>query len=71
MPGTFYSRVTPDAPPLKREGDPVRAGEQVCLVEVMKTFLPIVAEEAGVFARYCVGDGELIDVGYPIYSIEV
>jgi len=39
--GIFYCRPEPGAPPFVSAGDPIRPGQVVGLVEVMKTFNPI------------------------------
>jgi len=36
--GVFYRKPSPDAPPFVKQGDRVRLGQPVGLVEVMKTF---------------------------------
>lgn len=46
VPGTFYRKPSPDEPVFKSEGDAVAAGDTLGLIEVMKTFAPVVAEEA-------------------------
>jgi acetyl-CoA carboxylase biotin carboxyl carrier protein len=38
MSGRFYSRSSPDKPPLVQVGDVIHTGTTVCLLEVMKTF---------------------------------
>lgn len=39
--GIFYARPSPDSPPFVTPGSRIRAGDTVGLVEVMKTFNPI------------------------------
>ena len=47
LPGVFYRAPASGKPPFKSDGDAVAAGETVGLIEVMKTFTPVRAEEAG------------------------
>ena len=47
IPGTFYRRPSPDQPPFKGEGDAIAVGDTIGLIEVMKTFSPVIAEESG------------------------
>ena len=47
IPGTFFRKPAPDRPPFKGEGDNVAIGDTVGLIEVMKTFMPVVAEATG------------------------
>jgi acetyl-CoA carboxylase biotin carboxyl carrier protein len=71
LPGTFYRRPAPDAPPFKNEGDQVAAGEPVGLIEVMKTFTQVLAEEAGRIRRFLVENEEAVMAGDPLYELEV
>ena len=70
LPGLFYRRPTPAEPPFKAEGDSVTAGETVGLVEVMKSFTPVVAEVAGRVLRFHVGDEEPVMAGQPLFDLE-
>lgn len=70
LPGTFYRRPSPDQPPFKGEGDAVAIGDTVGLVEVMKTFIPITAEQAGTLAAFHVDDEEPVMAGQPLYDLE-
>jgi len=45
--GTFYRAPAPDAPPYVEEGDPIKAGQVVCIVEAMKLMNEIQAEQGG------------------------
>jgi acetyl/propionyl-CoA carboxylase alpha subunit len=47
VPGTFFRKPAPHQPPFKGEGENVAVGDTVGLIEVMKTFTPVVAEVAG------------------------
>ena len=71
LPGTFYRRPAPDQPPLKNEGDPVAAGEAVGLIEIMKTFTQVLAEEGGRIVRFLVENEAAVMAGEPLYELEV
>ncbi len=71
LPGTFYRRPAPEEPPFKNEGDPVAAGEQVGLIEVMKTFTAVLAEEAGHIRRFLVENEAPVMAGEPLYELEI
>ena len=71
LPGTFYRRPTPDQPPFKNEGDSVAVGETVGLIEVMKTFTQVTAEEGGRISRFLVENEDAVMAGDPLYEIEV
>ena len=70
IPGTFYRKAAPDKPPFKNDGDVVARGEVVGLIEVMKTFTPVEAEEAGRLIRFFVENEDAVMAGEPLYEIE-
>jgi len=70
IPGVFYRRPAPDQPPYKNEGDAVAVGDTLGLIEVMKTFTPVVAEEAGRLVRYVVENEEPIMAGQALAEID-
>ena len=70
LPGTFYRRPSPDQPPFKGEGDAVAVGDTVGLVEVMKSFTPVIAEVAGTIATFHVEDEDAVMAGQPLFDIE-
>ena len=71
IPGTFYRRPAPDKPPFKETGDAVAVGDTVGLIEVMKTFTPVLAEEAGRLAAFHVENEDPIMAGEPLYDLDV
>jgi acetyl-CoA carboxylase biotin carboxyl carrier protein len=70
LPGIFYRKPAPDQPPYKSEGDAVALGDTICLIEVMKTFTPVVAELAGTLRQFLIEDEDEIMAGQPLYTIE-
>jgi acetyl-CoA carboxylase biotin carboxyl carrier protein len=70
MPGTFYRRPDPESDPYVEEGDQVSAGDTVGLIEVMKSFHEIKAEEEGTIARFIVENEEAVDAGQDLVEIE-
>ncbi len=71
LPGVVYLSPSPDASPFKTVGDHVAAGETLALVEVMKSFLPIVAEADGIFVSYSVESESNVEPGEIVCHIEV
>ena len=71
LPGTFYRRPSPDAAPYVEEGDSVKAGEVVGLIEIMKTFHEIRSDADGVVDRFLVENEELVDAGQDIIALEL
>jgi acetyl-CoA carboxylase biotin carboxyl carrier protein len=70
LPGTFYRRPAPDQDPFQTEGATVAVGATMGLIEVMKTFNPVTAEQAGRLARYLVDDQDAVMAGQPLYELE-
>jgi acetyl-CoA carboxylase biotin carboxyl carrier protein len=70
IPGTFYRSSAPGQPPFKSDGDAVAIGDTVGLIEVMKTFTPVVAEEAGKLVAFHVENEDPVMAGQPLYDIE-
>jgi acetyl-CoA carboxylase biotin carboxylase subunit len=69
LPGVFYRAPSPDEPPYVNEGDRVRPGDVVGLVEVMKTFNQVIAEDEGTIARFMVETGDLVQAGDEIVAL--
>lgn len=70
IPGIFYRKPAPDQPAFKNEGEAVAVGDTVGLIEVMKTFTPVVAEEAGRVVRFVAENEEPIMAGQPLLEID-
>ena len=70
MPGTFYRRSDPESDPYVEEGDQVSTGDTVGLIEVMKSFHEVKAEEEGTIARFLVDNEEAVDAGQDLVEME-
>ena len=70
MPGTFYRRPDPESDPYVEEGEQVSAGDTVGLIEVMKSFHEVKAEEEGTIAKFLVGNEEAVDAGQDLVEME-
>ena len=70
LPGVFYRKPAPDKPVYKSEGDSVAVGDVVGLIEVMKSFIEVQAEESGKIVRFVVGNEEPIMAGQLLLEIE-
>jgi acetyl-CoA carboxylase biotin carboxyl carrier protein len=70
LPGVFYRASAPDKPPFKSDGDAVAAGDTVGLIEVMKTFTPVLAEEGGRLVKFLVDDQDALMAGQPLYELD-
>lgn len=69
LPGTFYRRSAPDKPVYKEVGDSVAVGDVIGLIEVMKSFNEIVADQAGVITGFPADDEEPVMAGQPLVEL--
>jgi len=70
LPGIFYRKPNPQAPPYVVEGQRVRPGDIIGLVEVMKTFHEVKAEVEGVVKRFLVENEAAVNIGDPLVELE-
>lgn len=70
LPGTFYSRPSPDEPLFKETGDAVAADDTIGLIEVMKTFIEVKAEVDGMFKSYIAVNAEPVEPGALLAEVE-
>ena len=69
MVGTFYIAPNPDKPPFVKVGDMVEVGTVVCLIEAMKIYNEIKAEQRGEVVRVLAKNEEAVEFGQPIIMI--
>ena len=69
MPGTFYRRPDPDSDVFVNEGDTVSPGDTVGLVEVMKSFHEIKAQEEGTVSRILVENEDPVAAGQDVVEL--
>lgn len=70
MVGTFYRRPAPDEDPFVEVGQTVKAGDPLCLIEVMKLYTTINTETAGTVAEILPDNGALVEHGQVLFVIE-
>jgi acetyl-CoA carboxylase biotin carboxyl carrier protein len=68
--GTFYRSASPTADPYVREGQTVKRGDVLCIVEAMKLMNEIEAEFAGKIVSILVENGQPVEFGEPLFVIE-
>ncbi len=61
--GTFYRRPSPDAEPFVKEGDSVRKGATLCIIEAMKLMNEIESPCSGRIEKVLLGDGQVVEYG--------
>lgn len=70
LPGTFYRTPAPDKPPFIADGASVDAESVIGLIEIMKQFSEVVAEQPGTHIRFLVEHGADIEPGQVLAIIE-
>ncbi len=70
IPGTFYRRPDPDSDYYVEEGDEVSAGDTIGLIEVMKSFHEVKAEESGTVSKFLVENEEAVDAGQEVLELK-
>ena len=70
MVGTFYRAASPDSDPFVEEGDTVRKGQSLCIIEAMKMMNEIEAETAGKIVRILCDNGQPVEYGQHLMVIE-
>ena len=70
MVGTFYRASAPTAEPFVREGDVVKEGQILCIIEAMKLMNEIEAKAAGRIVKVLVENGQPVEYGQRLFLIE-
>jgi acetyl-CoA carboxylase biotin carboxyl carrier protein len=70
MVGTFYRASSPTAEPYVREGDIVKEGQIVCIIEAMKLMNEIESKAAGRVAKILVENSQPVEYGQPLFLLE-
>ena len=70
MVGTFYRASSPGAEPYVSEGDLVKEGQILCIIEAMKLMNEIEAKAAGRIVKILVEDAQPVEYGQALFLIE-
>ena len=70
MIGTFYRSSGPDTPVFVQVGDVVEKGQVICIIEAMKLFNEIEAEQAGRIVKVLVENATPVEYDQPLFLIE-
>ena len=70
MVGTIYLKPDPDSEPFIKEGDKVKKGDTLLIIEAMKTMNNIPADKDGVIKQVLVENEQPIQLGDPLVIIE-
>lgn len=69
MVGTFYRAPSPGAKAFVEEGQKVKAGDTLCIIEAMKMLNQIEADRDGEVAKVLVENGQPVEFDQPLFII--
>lgn len=69
MVGTFYRSSSPDAEPFVSEGNKVKKGDTLCVIEAMKMMNEIEAEYDGIVEQIMVENASPLEYGQAMFVI--
>jgi acetyl-CoA carboxylase biotin carboxyl carrier protein len=67
--GVFYRAPEPGADPFVGEGDLIRPGQQLAIIEAMKLMIPVRSELDGRIVEILKKDGEPVEYGEPLFAL--
>ena len=70
MVGTFYRAPQPGAPPFVEEGQPVAAGQTLCILEAMKLMNEVKADVDGIVRSILVENAQPVEFGQLLFELE-
>jgi acetyl-CoA carboxylase biotin carboxyl carrier protein len=70
MVGTFYRSPSPGAKSFIEEGQSVKVGDTLCIIEAMKLLNQIEADKAGTIKAVLVENGQPVEYNQPLFVIE-
>lgn len=70
MVGTFYHAPSPDSPLFCKEGDIIRKGSTLCILEAMKIMNEIEAEYDCKILEVLAQDGRPVEYDMPLFRVE-
>jgi oxaloacetate decarboxylase (Na+ extruding) subunit alpha len=68
--GTFYRAPQPGAPPFVEEGQPVGAGQTLCILEAMKLLNEVKADVEGIVRAIHVENASPVEFGQLLFELE-
>lgn len=69
MMGIFYRAPSPSSPPFCKEGELVKPGHVICMIEAMKVFNEIKAEYPCTIVKYLVENGKPVKSGQDLIIV--
>jgi len=68
--GTFYRSPNPESDPFVNEGDSIKVGQTICIVEAMKLFNDIESEVSGKIVKILVDDNSPVEYDQPLFEVD-
>jgi acetyl-CoA carboxylase biotin carboxyl carrier protein len=69
MMGIFYRASSPSSPPFVKEGDQVKPGQVICMIEAMKVFNEIKADFPCTIVKCLVENGKPVKSSQDLYIV--
>ncbi|MGI9281185.1 MAG: acetyl-CoA carboxylase biotin carboxyl carrier protein [Endozoicomonas sp.] len=69
MVGTFYTSPSPSSPVFAEQGQHVKEGDVLCIVEAMKMMNQIKADKSGTIEAILVENGQPVEYDQPLFTI--
>jgi acetyl-CoA carboxylase biotin carboxyl carrier protein len=69
--GTFYRSSNPNSEPYAKEGQRVKKGQTLCIIEAMKLMNEIESDFDGKIVTVLVENGQPVEFGEPLFVIEI
>jgi acetyl-CoA carboxylase biotin carboxyl carrier protein len=70
MVGTFYRAPSPGSEPYVREGDTIKQGQTLCIIEAMKLMNEIESRLDGRIVKIVADNGQPVEYGQPLFLLE-
>lgn len=70
MVGTFYRAPSPGAKVFVKEGQQVKTGDTLCIIEAMKILNQIESDKSGIVKKILVDNGQPVEYNQPMFAIE-
>ena len=70
MVGTFYRAPAPDAEPYVKEGDRIKVGQVLCIIEAMKLMNEIEADKSGTIVKILIENAQPVEYNQTLFLID-
>jgi acetyl-CoA carboxylase biotin carboxyl carrier protein len=70
MVGTFYRATNPETAPFVSEGDTIKEGQTLCIIEAMKLMNEIESKITGRVVKIFVENAQPVEFGQPLFLVE-